>query len=86
MRYLRALAWLWLAACSSPVRLTVEADDIPSQLEISSAVNTSEYDRVRIGEEEFLLPLARIMMGRLVIPRGFPMNWKTDTTPEQAKP
>jgi hypothetical protein len=38
------------------VRLEVEADDIPLQLEIKTATDAIEYQRVKLGEEEFLLP------------------------------
>jgi hypothetical protein len=47
----------WVDAQSlDVVRLEVHADDIPRQLEIQSAVDAIEYQRVRLGEEDFLLP------------------------------
>jgi hypothetical protein len=38
------------------VRLEVYADDIPPQLRIETASDAMEYQRVKIGGEEFLLP------------------------------
>jgi hypothetical protein len=38
------------------IRLEVIADDIPRQLRISAASDAVDYQRVKLGEEEFLLP------------------------------
>jgi len=38
------------------LRLEVSADDIPNKLKLASAVDRMEYDRVSIGDSEFLLP------------------------------
>jgi hypothetical protein len=38
------------------VRLEVHADDIPPRLKIAAASDTMEYQRVSLGEEDFLLP------------------------------
>jgi hypothetical protein len=37
-------------------RIEVVADDIPSRLGVAQAIDRVEYDRVRIGEGDFLLP------------------------------
>lgn len=39
------------------VRLEVDADDIPPSLGIATAKDQMDYDRVRIGESDFLLPV-----------------------------
>ena len=39
-------------------RVEVIADEIPTELNVSRAETTVDYSRVRIGEEEFLLPAA----------------------------
>jgi hypothetical protein len=47
----------WVDAKTLDVlRLEVHADDIPPRLEIQTAANAIEYQRVKLGEEEFLLP------------------------------
>ena len=47
----------WVDADSLDViRLEVVTDDIPKQLEIVSAEDAIEYQRVKLGEEQFLLP------------------------------
>jgi hypothetical protein len=38
------------------VRLEVHADDIPSHLKINAASDAMEYQRVKLGEQDFLLP------------------------------
>jgi hypothetical protein len=38
------------------VRLEVHADDIPAHLKIHAASDAMDYQRVKLGEEEFLLP------------------------------
>lgn len=48
---------IWIDAQSMDLaRLEVYADDIPPKLEIISAMDAVEYKRVKLGEEEFLLP------------------------------
>lgn len=40
------------------VRLEIDAEDIPEELGISSAHNLMDYERIRIGDSDFLLPFA----------------------------
>ncbi len=48
---------LWADAVSHQlVRLEVNADDIPAELGIREARDVMDYDRMRIGESDFLLP------------------------------
>ena len=43
------------------IRLEVSADDIPPQLPVSAASDAMEYERVRIGDGNFLLPASSDM-------------------------
>lgn len=57
----------WIeAATMDAVRLEVRADDIPAFLRISAASDAVEYQRVRIGPDDYLLPaLAELRMADL---------------------
>jgi hypothetical protein len=48
---------VWVDATTlDAVRLEVHADDIPPRLKIHAANDAMDYQRVKLGEEEFLLP------------------------------
>jgi hypothetical protein len=54
-------------------RIEVVAEDIPSELGVSAAETSVDYDRQEIGDEEFLLPVESELM--MAMPDVVSRNW-----------
>jgi len=54
-------------------RLEVVAEDIPAELELSAAETRVDYARLRIGDDEFLLPVESELM--MATPNSVGRNW-----------
>jgi len=54
-------------------RLAVVAEDIPAELELTAAETRVDYGRLRIGDDEFLLPVESELM--MATPNSVGRNW-----------
>jgi hypothetical protein len=55
------------------LRMEVFAEDIPAELGVSAAETTVNYSRLRIGDDEFLLPVDSQLM--MAMPEAVSRNW-----------